>query len=183
MCAGFFVRLAAYLIDSLIVGIGVTVTVRLPISIASLVVPDNILVRDFIFKYSVADIIIYALGVAYFIILTYQTGATLGKQVLHIQVVSAEDRQMTLFEVIYRETIGRFLSALVLSVGYFMIAIHKEKRGLHDLMSDTKVIYQHKQAVDVESPIGTRNEENEYKPISYAIPNESEEEIKKEDLI
>ena len=138
--AGFFARLAAYLIDSLIVGVVLAVVVRFPVWISTLIVPDNIVVRDFIFEYSIKDIVIYVLSALYFIVLTYKTGATIGKQALHIKVVSAEDRKLTLFEVIYRETVGRFLSALMLYAGYCIIGLQREKRGLHDLMCDTQVV-------------------------------------------
>ena len=151
--AGFFVRLAAYLIDSIIVGVVLAIAVRFPIWISSLVSPDNVVVRDFIFEYSIADIVVYLLGAGYFIVLTYKNGATVGKKLLHIKVVSAEDREMTLFEVIYRETVGRFLSGLIAYVGYFMIMVHGEKCGLHDLMADTRVIYCHDSDVRVETPV------------------------------
>ena len=149
--AGFFVRLAAYLIDSLIVGAAL-LTVRIPFWVSSWGTPDNILVRDFVFKYSVADIVVYLLGVLYFVMLTYKTGSTLGKKALHIRVRSVEDRSMTFFEVAFRETVGRFLSSLAY-VGYIMIGVNKSKRGLHDILSDTEVIYYHEKKEHVETPV------------------------------
>lgn len=172
--AGFFVRLAAYLIDTLIVGVALLI-VELPFTISSWVSPDNIVVRDFIFEYSISDIVLYVLRVLYFIILTYRTGATIGKRLLHIRVVSAEDRELTLWEVIYRETVGRFLSALIINVGYFMVIVHGEKRGLHDLMADTKVVYCHKKEVIVETPIEYQEITRAYTPVSYGAPQVSGE--------
>lgn len=173
--AGFFVRLAAYLIDSLIVGIALALVVQLPIWISTLAAPDNFLVRDFIFTYSIKDIVIYLLSAMYFVMLTYKTGETIGKKVLHIKVVSAEDRKLTLFEVIYRETVGRFLSELIVCAGYFMVGIHKEKRGLHDLLSDTKVVYCHKETIEVETPITYQEIPKFYMPNSYAMPQPAPE--------
>lgn len=174
--AGFFVRLAAYLLDSLIVGAALLL-VRIPLWISSWVNPDNIIVRDFIFEYSVADILIYILGVLYFIILTYKTGTTVGKKVLHLRVVSVEDRKMTLFEVAFRETVGRFLSALILNVGYIMIGLQKEKRGLHDLLSDTRVVYCHEKTVQIETPVVVKEtaEAVEYAPAEYGQPEADEQ--------
>lgn len=182
MNAGFFVRLAAYLIDSAIVGVILAIAVRFPIWISSLVSPDNLVVRDFIFEYSIADIVVYVLSVMYFIILTYKTGATIGKRVLHLKVVSVEERDMKWFEVIYRETIGRFLSGLLLCAGYFMIALHGEKRGLHDLMSDTKVIYCHRKDVVIEMPVSmpATEEAKEYVTPSYVL--QVVEETEQEDM-
>lgn len=148
--AGFFVRLAAYLIDIVIVGVVLAVVVRFPIWISTLIAPDNILVKDLIFEYSAKDIIIYLLSAIYFIVLTYKTGQTIGKKVFELKVVSVEDRKMTLFEVIYRETVGRFLSTFIMYVGYLMIAVQKDKHGLHDVLADTRVIYYHKTTSEVE---------------------------------
>lgn len=163
--AGFLVRLAAYLVDSLIVGAAL-LFVRLPIWISALVNPGNMVVRDIIFEYSFADIFLYLLKVTYFILLTYFTGATIGKRLFHIRVYSTEERKMTLFEVVFRETIGRFLAGLVLNIGYLMTIVHKEKRGLHDLLSDTEVIYCHTKKVYAEPPVPEK-QAYEYQPESY----------------
>ena len=82
--AGFFVRLAAYLMDMLLVS-AVLLIVRLPIWATGLFNPQNILVKDFIFKYSVADILFYVLTATYFVLLTYFTGSTLGKKLFNIK--------------------------------------------------------------------------------------------------
>lgn len=50
--AGFFVRLAAYIIDWIIVGC-VLLVVKFPLWIATVASPDNFIVKDFIFSYSV----------------------------------------------------------------------------------------------------------------------------------
>lgn len=175
--AGFFVRLAAYLVDSLIVGAALMV-VRIPIWISSISNPDNIMVRDFIFSYSIADILYYLLTAIYFIMLTYKSGATIGKKVFHLRVVSREERNLTLFEVAFRETVGRFLSALILNVGYILVGTTGEKRGLHDMLSDTEVIYYHEEKVYVETPVycSSSNDNGVYMAASYGMPVVKQEE-------
>lgn len=175
--AGFFVRLAAYLLDSLVVGAALLL-IRIPVAVLSWISPDNIVVRDFIFSYSIADMFIYLLGVTYFVLMTYFKGATLGKRALHLQVVSVEDRKPTLFEIIYRESVGRFLSGLILNVGYLMVGIHKEKHGLHDMLSDTKVVYHHEQ---VDSLKVERPEMTEYAPAEYKMEVEAEAPVEREE--
>lgn len=178
--AGFFVRLAAYLIDLLIVGAAMLI-VKIPVWITSITSPDNFLVKDFIFQYSIKDIVFYLMQVAYFILMTYFTGSTLGKKLLQIRVVSAEERKMTFFEVAFRETVGRFLSALILSIGYIMIAVDKNKRGLHDILSDTNVVYYHEKKVYTHADVYYRNMvENNVQPASNLVqqstnPYETEE--------
>ena len=119
--------------------------------------PNNILVRDFIFQYSVVDIVVYLVTAVYFILQTYYSGATLGKKIFQIRVVSAEERKMTLFEVIYRETIGRFLSGVIMNLGYLLILVDKEHRSVHDILSDTHVVYYHEKKVYVHAPVTYRN--------------------------
>ena len=73
--AGFFVRLTAFLVDMIIVNAALLV-IRIPMWILSLNSPDNVLVRDFIFQYSITDIVCYLLTVLYFTLLTYYTGGS-----------------------------------------------------------------------------------------------------------
>lgn len=150
--AGFFVRLSAYLIDWIIVGV-VLLIIRIPVWIASFGGVADFVLKDFIFQYSVYDIVLYLLKVAYFVLLTYFTGSTLGKKLLQIRVISTENRKPTFFEIVFRESVGKFLSALVLYVGYIMIGADKKKRGLHDILSDTYVVYYHQKTVAVPAPI------------------------------
>lgn len=154
--AGFFVRLTAFLVDMIIVNAALLV-IRIPMWILSLNSPDNVLVRDFIFQYSIVDIVCYLLTVLYFTLLTYYTGATLGKKLFQLRVVSAEDRKMTFFEVLYRESIGRFLSGVIMNLGYLLILAQKEHRGIHDLLADTSVIYYHEKKVYVHTQMNYRN--------------------------
>lgn len=160
--AGFFVRLAAYLIDWVIVGAALLV-IRIPIWIASFSGSAEFVLKDFIFQYSIYDIVLYVLKVAYFVLLTYYTGSTLGKKLLQIRVISVEDRKPTFFEIVFRESVGKFLSALIIYVGYIMIGADKKKRGLHDMLSDTYVVYYHQKNVAVPTPIT-------YHRVQYAAP-------------
>lgn len=66
--AGFFVRLAAYLTDIIIVWCAMLV-IRIPVWVTTVTSPNNFFVRDFIFQYSIKDILFYLMqaGVFYFI--------------------------------------------------------------------------------------------------------------------
>lgn len=154
--AGFFVRFAAYIADMLIVSAALLL-VRLPVWFTGIINPGNFLVKDFVFKYSVADMLFYVLASAYFILLTYYTGSTLGKKLFNIRVISSEGRRYTFFEIVFRETVGRFLAKIILFAGYIMAGLDKQKRGLHDMLSDTCVIYCHERRVYVASPVYYKN--------------------------
>ena len=159
--AGFFVRLAAYLIDWIIVGAALLV-IRIPMWILFFSGSADFVFKDFIFQYSVYDIILYLLKVTYFVLLTYFTGATLGKRLMHIKVISTEERKPTFFEIAFRESVGKFLAALIIYAGYIMVGVDKRKRGLHDMLSDTYVVYQHQKTIAVPTPVL-------YKQVPYAV--------------
>lgn len=138
--AGFWVRLAAYCIDSAIVWAGL-LFVKLAMGIFS-VSGVGILEAHLLFRYSARDIILYVFEVLYFILLTYGTGTTPGKRLLNLRVVNADlSPGLSLVDVVYRETVGRFLCGLSVGIGYIMAGVDREKRGLHDMICDTRVVY------------------------------------------
>lgn len=97
---------------------------------------------NLLFQYNLKDIVLYVMQVLYFILLTYYTGTTLGKRVLNLRVICADGNEKPgLITVIYRETIGRFLSGILCCIGYLMIVVDKENRGIHDWLCDTRVVY------------------------------------------
>lgn len=138
--AGFFVRLFAYIIDCIIVGIALLV-IRIPKFIIYMMNPDIFFLKPILFKFSIFDIVIYLLGLTYFVLMTYYCGGTLGKKLFKLKVCKATDEKLSLFTIIYRESIGRYLSGLILFIGYIMIGVDSKKRGLHDILSDTLVVY------------------------------------------
>lgn len=138
--AGFWVRLAAYCIDSAVIWIGL-IFVRLVIGILELS-GGTVFQVNVLFHYTLKDIILYVFQILYFVIFTYYTGTTLGKKALNLRVVHADGSQkLSLINVLYRETIGRFLCGLSIGIGYIMAGVDKEKRGLHDMLCDTRVVY------------------------------------------
>lgn len=138
--AGFWVRLAAYLIDSVIVFFALLL-VRLFSSGLMSLIEGTAIGGNVLFNYTLKDVILYICQVLYFILFTYCTGTTPGKRLMNLRVVYADDGELPLPDVIYRETIGRFLCSLTVGIGYIMAGVDKEKRGLHDMLCDTRVIY------------------------------------------
>ena len=139
--AGFWVRLAAYCIDSVIVFAGLLV-VRLFLSGITAVVEGTAFGGNVLFHYTLKDIILYVFHVLYFILCTYLTGTTLGKRAMNLRVVSADwGQRLSLLDVVYRETVGRFLCSLSIGIGYIIVGFNGEKRGIHDMLCDTRVIY------------------------------------------
>ena len=138
--AGFFVRLSAYIIDCIIVGIALLI-IRIPKLIIYMMNPDVFFIKPILFQFSVFDVVIYLCGLTYFVLMTYYCSGTLGKKLFNLKVCKATDEELSLVTIIYRESIGRYLSGLILFIGYIMIGVDSKKRGLHDILSDTLVVY------------------------------------------
>jgi uncharacterized RDD family membrane protein YckC len=82
-----------------------------------------------------------ALWGVYTIFFLGKYGATPGKMVCRLVVVTAEGGKIT-----YARAAGRFfaeiLSALICYVGYLLAAFDEEKKTLHDRICDTRVVQQ-----------------------------------------
>ncbi|MGN1168305.1 MAG: RDD family protein [Lachnospiraceae bacterium] len=139
--AGFWVRLAAYLIDSMIVFVGLLIVRLILLGVMS-AAKDTALGGNLLFQYNLKDIVLYVMEALYFILFTYYTGTTIGKRLMNLKVVRADgEEKLSLLNVIYRETVGRFLCGVICGIGYILAGIDGEKRGLHDILADTRVIY------------------------------------------
>ena len=140
--AGFGVRFVASIID--------IVVILVPILYLSLYLFDlEFNITDYIYDVSgdarVDIILMFSVAIIVIFCWVKWSGATPGKKILGIRVVDMETKG----DIDLNQSITRYvaylLSALTLFIGFFMIAFRKDKRGLHDLLSDTCVIY-------VESP-------------------------------
>lgn len=71
-------------------------------------------------------------------------GATPGKHMMHIKIVDAKHLgEISNVQALTR-SLGYFVSTFTLLIGFIMVAFRKDKRGLHDLMAGTIVIYDNK---------------------------------------
>lgn len=135
--AGFLVRFVAFIIDMIVVGIGVSF---IKVFVLSGFLSIEVFSNPILFNISIADIFTYILKVSYFIICVCSTQTTLGKYIMKLKVVDKDGGKLSALSVIYRETIGRFLSSF-LCAGYLLVLIDKEKTALHDKIVDSRVIY------------------------------------------
>ena len=139
--AGFWPRLVAFGIDSLIVFglqcILMWFTSDVTIGLEEMQI-DGLLLA----AYVVEDVLLYAVMAIYLILFTYITGTTLGKRAMNLRVVNKDGSTcLSLMNVIYRETVGKFLCKMTVGIGYLIIGFDPDKRGLHDMLCDTQVIY------------------------------------------
>ena len=141
--AGFWVRVLAYVIDAIVLSIvagilttGFGVGVSDTQTVLSLDSFGEIL-RDLF----LVNLIWSMLGLFYVIFMTFKFNQTLGKMALGIEVVRADGQPNQLGNLFFREVIGKTLSAIIFLIGYIMVAFDPKKRGLHDRIASTYVVY------------------------------------------
>ena len=132
--AGFWMRFWAYLLDLVVIG-SIHRLIIYPVFRAM----DVSLVEDGIFSpVSIATAVVFYL---YFVLMTKYYGQTLGKMVFGLKVVEISGNRLSWGTVLFREWIGRFISATVIFL-YIIVAFTAKKQGLHDIFADTTVIYE-----------------------------------------
>ncbi len=163
--AGFGARAGAFIIDRALLLIALC-AVRVPAMIAAMFGSTAFTAKSFLFDHSALDVVCWLLSAAYFVLLTYFTGSTLGKKVMHLRVERADGEALRFIDVLYRETVGRFLSG-ILYLGYLMVLVDKQKRAFHDWLCDTCVVYE-----DVRFRVREKNAP-EAKNYGYSLPDAS----------
>ena len=127
--AGFFIRLLAFAIDMLVIS-----AIN---RILQSVLNPNI---ELGLGISLAIIIYWLINLGYFTLMTYfNNGQTLGKMITNIRVVSLNGEKADLWQIVSRETFGRYVQNKFL-VLYLIIGFAPMKQSLSDILSDTVVI-------------------------------------------
>ncbi len=119
--AGFWIRLSAYIVDNLIFAIVFT--------LISSIHSDFDAMYLFIFPLSI--IVLWALW----------GGKTPGKALVGIHIVKLDGSPIGWVESIIRY-LGYILNGITLLIGFLMIAVRRDKRGLHDLVAKTMVVHE-----------------------------------------
>lgn len=141
--AGFWVRWAAAILDGWITGIAVSVFTA-PLGFimgffAAASGDDHALVPIMM----IVGVGIVSVGIvfAYYVFMTHRFGATLGKMAVGVRVCAEDGASLSLGKITLRETIGKFVSSIILNIGFLMAAFTERKRALHDMMAQSVVVY------------------------------------------
>ena len=155
--AGFWWRVLAWSIDNLILGVA-TLLIEEAVGLGSLGRLDlrpgsggNIVnvsdTMDMTLHHAArfpgigwSDLIGLLLPVAYYALLESSSWqATLGKRVCRLRVTGLDGGRISLPRALGRY-FAKFLSALILGIGFLMIAWTQRKQGLHDILAGTLVV-------------------------------------------
>ncbi len=151
--AGFWIRLLAYFIDSLILGIVNAVLVTVPVlawlseegllQAALSGTPPAQPVRIeplFIAVFAILVLLSIAISIFYVIGGPAKKGGTLGKRMLGLRIYTADGVTPIGCGPSFLRFIGYIVSGLIFYIGFIMIAFTDRKRGLHDMIAGTYVV-------------------------------------------
>jgi uncharacterized RDD family membrane protein YckC len=132
--AGFWIRFVAVIIDGVILYVA-GMLVQLPLA--------------GLLKSPQADMMLMGAGITYLIEMaiaaTYEGvfvsrfAATPGKMALNLKVVRADGSPVSI-ERAFARYFAKVLSGLILCIGFIMAGFDSQKRGLHDMLCDTRVV-------------------------------------------
>jgi uncharacterized RDD family membrane protein YckC len=137
--AGFWVRAVAALVDGVLVAvIQFLLTFMLTIFAARVGVLHGQEAR--IAMAGITWLFGMVVSYAYYVFFTGYCGQTPGKMAIRVKVIRTSGAEIGYGRAALREIVGKSLSALILGIGYLMVAFDSQKQGLHDKIADTYVI-------------------------------------------
>lgn len=129
---GFWIRLAAFLIDSLLVHAVTKIVLNL--TVHHLITPEEAIGQ---WWYSLLKLVLI---LAYFTLTTlYLKGQTVGKYLLHLKVVCFKTGKADRQTIILREVAGRTILNVIPLVAVILV-VTRHRQHLVDLLCDTAVI-------------------------------------------
>jgi len=140
--AGFWIRVAASVVDSLL-SMALSVLIVLPlsfalgISMASSGYGDSAHGAGSVLGWIIGMIV----GWLYYTVGESSTWqASVGKKLLGLKVTDLDGQQISFGKANARYW-SKILSSLLLAIGYLMVAFSEKKQGLHDRIADTLVVH------------------------------------------
>lgn len=136
--AGFWVRFWAHIIDSmllLVIGIAVTSLaygLSLEDELARMVDPEAPIDWS-------ASLLTLGVEALYFTVAIAHWGRTIGKAMLRVKVVRMDGSDVSYLRSFFRY-LTYYISWLMLGLGFLLIPLSPQKRGIHDLICDTRVV-------------------------------------------
>lgn len=138
--AGFWRRVGAFVIDYIIVVVAV--------SIIAMVLGLSIAIPAYMSQAHAADaatgnggnwLLVVMLWLYYAYFESSAKQATFGKQALGIKVCGADGQRISFLRASGRH-FAKYISGLILGIGYLMAAFTSKKQGLHDMIASCLVI-------------------------------------------
>ncbi len=139
--AGFWVRLLAYIIDSIVLAVAggiLSFATGLGVGIGAIITGSMDESTEMIT--GIFGLIInITLSLIYYVAFVGARGQTPGKMALGLKIIRTSGEEMTYGRAFLR-WIGYWASFLTIGIGFLMIAFSREKQGLHDKIAGTYVV-------------------------------------------
>ena len=124
--AGFWRRVAAYLVDSTLLGVAAAL-ILLPLSINE-------------YLAAIGTVIVLVLFFGYFVVMQASAlQATVGKLLLGIKVTDRSGNRIGIGRSLGR-LLGMFVSSFILGIGYLLAGVTERRQALHDMIAGTLVV-------------------------------------------
>ena len=136
--AGFGIRLSAYLIDSIVLSLAVSL-VMVPTGILAAVIGPKS--QGFaVFVTMVGSLLGIAVGVGYLLVPWARSGVTPGKKMLKLKIVREDGIEPLGYGKAGLRLLGYMASGAIFYVGFLMVAFTDGHKGLHDMIAGTRVV-------------------------------------------
>jgi uncharacterized RDD family membrane protein YckC len=132
-CAGFWIRVAATVIDSVLILAVITPFILLlgepmhNISDSTLPTAENLILNYFIPALAIIAFWMYK-------------SSTPGKMIFHLKIVDAKTRKKPTTKQLIGRYFAYYISILPFMLGFVWVAIDSKKQGWHDKMAGTLVV-------------------------------------------
>lgn len=135
--AGFWMRLWAYIIDTIVI-FSISGFFTSPLSLIDGF--SNLSIFGF---WSMAAVISGLVYYSYFLIMTKLLGQTLGKMIFNLKVIPKNNDNLSWLDLFFREVIGRFIynTIFIMKLVYLVVAFTPRKQGIHDMIGNSYVIH------------------------------------------
>jgi uncharacterized RDD family membrane protein YckC len=148
--AGFWIRFVALIIDAIILGVVgtiITLPLRMILGFSAVTVAQTqdpaqalAMLPAILGAAGLSIFVNLILGVAYEAYFVSAKGGTIGKLALGLQIIRLDGSRLSMGQAVGR-FFARWLSAIILYIGFIMAGFDPEKRALHDRICNTLVIY------------------------------------------
>lgn len=135
--AGFWIRVIACMLDFFLLGMVqslLSLLINLVVGMLGITTEGDPAVDMVLWLFVVS------LSVGYAVFFIGYCGQTPGKMAVRIKVIRTDGSPVSYGRAFLREVPGKFISGVLLCIGYLMVAFDSRKQGLHDKIADSYVI-------------------------------------------
>jgi len=140
--AGFWIRFAATFLDGIVVGVAynaVYLPVYFGVMLPAMRSTEEPNMRVFLAVFGLVWLFGIVLQAGYEIWMVGRWGGTLGKLACRLRIVTADGGRVSYGRATGRH-FAKYLSQFTMGIGYLLAAFDREKRALHDMVCDTRVV-------------------------------------------